>query len=189
VGAEPGQNPQATAYAQPASESFVAPNPEPQSSPASARVELPPIQGEAAKPATPLKDVTFHIAQSNEKVEVRIVAQAGEVRVAARTDNTDLAHGLRQELSDLSGKLQQSGYHADTWRPGAATESMGSGNDTRKGYGEPRDGQPQSQSGGSQQEGRQQNQNRFQRPRWVEEMESTLKTQKESTGVSHGISS
>ena len=185
VKTETAQNSQAMPYAYSSRDDFKAQTPPAPPSQPATQVEMPPAQDEPAKLTTPLKDVTFQMTQSSEKVEIRIVQEAGEVRVAVRAGDTDLVHGLRQDLSDLSGKLQQGGYHADTWRPGAATEAMSSGNDPRKGSGDSGNGQPQ--SGGSQHDRGQQNQNRFNRPRWVEEMESTQKTQGESTGVSYGF--
>lgn len=189
VKTETAQNPQSTAYAYNSRDDFKAQTPDAQPARPVTRTEMPITEADQAKPAAPLKDLTFQVNQSNERVEVRIVQQAGEVRVAVRTGDTDLVHGLQQNLSDLSGKLQQSGYHADTWRPGIAAETMSSGNDSRKGSGDSGNGQPQPQSGGSQHDRSQQNQNRSNRPRWVDEMESTLKTGEESTGVTYGFGS
>jgi hypothetical protein len=162
--------------------------PQAQPTPAASRVETPVPPAEA-KSAAPLKDVTFQVTQESAKVEVRIVQEAGDVRVAVRSGDTDLVHGLRQDLSDLSGKLQQSGYSAETWRPGAVTESTGSNNDTRKDTGDSGNGQPQSQSGGSHQDRGQQQQHRFNRPQWLDEMESTSNTQVHTIGVSNGFDS
>ena len=72
------------------------------------------------KPATvPLKDISLQVAQPGaQKVEVRVVQQSGELRVAVRTGDSDLAHGLQQGLSDLVGRLQENGFRAEAWRPG-----------------------------------------------------------------------
>lgn len=183
---ESASNAQAIAYSNGSRTDFKAQIAETRSTSASSRVETP-AHPEPAKSTTPLKDVTFQLKQSNESVEVRIVQQAGEVRVAVRTGDTDLAHGLRQDLSDLSGKLQQGGYHAETWRPSAITESAGTANGGRNGSSDQGQGQSQSQSGGSQGDGSQQDRRRFGRPKWVEEMESTMNTAVESKGVTNGF--
>ena len=188
-GMETAQNPQAIAESYGSRDDLKGQSSKAEIAHATAQVETPAAEAEPTKLTAPLKDVSFQVAQANEKIEVRIVQQAGEVRVAVRAEDTDLVHGLRQNLSELSGKLQQGGYNAETWRPVGSTDAIGAGNDPRKGSGDGGNGQPQSQSGGSQQDRGQQNQNRFNRPRWVEEMESTLNTGEESTGVTYGFGS
>ena len=155
-------------------------------------VHTPAAAENQGKPTEALKDISLQVGPgSNDKVQVRMVEQAGELRIAVHTDDTDLAHGLRQGLPDLVGRLQDNGFRAEAWRPAGATpaltatpESKNADNNTHNG-----DSQPQGwsqQSGGGQQN---QNQNHFNRPRWVEEMESSLTGKGESIGAFHGISS
>lgn len=163
----------------------------------------------AAHPATPLRDISLHLTQPGaEKVEVRVVQEAGEVRVAVRTADSDLASGLRQGVHDLVGKLEDNGYHAETWRPNAVsgpansaasaigqTDNHGASFQFQHGQSQEQsqNGQSQQQWGGSQgrqnapqQDGGQRNQNSSNRPQWVEELESSVQGNGDSTGERNG---
>jgi hypothetical protein len=149
--------------------------------------ELQLSEPQATAPAAPMKDLSFHIGKAGEKVEVRLVEQGGEVRIAVHAGDSELTRGLRQGISELSGKLQENGYRAQMWHPGGAVEAVSPGSETRHASDHTRDGQSQSQSGGSQQDRGRQNQNGSDKPRWVEEMESSLNENPRFTGVSNGI--
>ena len=126
------------------------------------------------KTAGPLKDLSIQVGQTqNDKVELRVVERSGELQVAVRASNPDVAQGLRQGLPDLVDRLEQNGFRAEAWRPGATTTAVaGTGETRQRPMQFQRDqSQPQSQSGG-QQQGRQQNrQNQPYRPQWVQELE------------------
>lgn len=147
--------------------------------------ELP----EQPKAVSPLNRLVLQVGPSaNDKVTVRVVQNSGELRMAVHTDNSDLAHGLQQGLSDLVGKLQDSGYKAESWQPvqtpagaPAAAESHSASNHTPG-------GDTQSHTGGSQQDGGQRHQNQSSRPRWVEELESSFNTGGQPLGESYGYS-
>jgi len=169
------------------------------SSPAAAPVQAAAQAAPAAHPApvqspAPLKDISLNLTQPGaEKVEVRVVQQGGEVRVAVRTADPDLTNGLRQGVHELAGRLEDNGYRAETWRP-AATASISSGTISQSQ--ESHSASSQSQSGnsdgrqnGPQQDGGQRNQNPSNRPRWVEEMENSVNSAGEPTGDSNGIGS
>jgi hypothetical protein len=146
----------------------------------------------ATKPAAaPLKDISMQVTQSGEeKVEIRVVQQSGEVHVAVRTGDADLTHGLRQGLTELVGKLEDNGYRADTWRPTAsttATASLSQSQDSQSASGQSHYGDSSNRQNGSQQNGGQQNQNAFNRPRWVEALESSATGEGDSTGETNGI--
>jgi hypothetical protein len=139
-------------------------------------VQTPAVDS-AAKPAGPLKELSIQIGQmQNDKVELRVVERSGELQVAVRAANPDLAQGLRQGLPDLVDRLEQNGFRAEAWRPGATTTTVQGAGETRQ---RPMQfqhdqSQPQSQSGG-QQQGRQQNRpNQSYRPQWVRELEGNL---------------
>ena len=141
--------------------------------------------------SAPLKDISIQVAQPGaQKVEVRVVQQSGELRVAVRTGDSDLAHGLQQNLSDLVGRLQESGFRAEGWRPAGSTVESPAPSDTRTTSNTPsRNGNQQSNSGGSQgQEGERQ-QSRSQRPAWLEELETSINGNEWSQGASYGIGS
>jgi hypothetical protein len=146
----------------------------------------------STKPAAaPLKDISMQVTQSGEeKVEIRVVQQSGEVHVAVRTGDADLTHGLRQGLTELVGKLEDNGYRADTWRPAAstaATASLSQSQDSQGASGHSHYGDSSNRQNGSQQNGGQQNQNAFNRPRWVEALESGATGEGEPTGETNGI--
>jgi hypothetical protein len=147
--------------------------------------------GTGPRPSAPLKDISLQINQpGKEPVDVRVVQQGGEVRVAVHSSDVTLNSGLRQGLSELQGRLEETGYRSEMWRPGvsaapvaAATSAHTSANYSRGG-----DGQPQ-QQGGSQQDSGRRNPNQSNQPRWVEELESSLGAGETSTGGFHGFSS
>jgi len=148
-------------------------------------LETPP------KPAAvPLKDISLQVAQSgNQGVEVRLTQQSGELRVAVRTADSELAHGLQQGLSDLVGRLQENGSRAEAWRPGGPVVQPGPVFESRSSPGGSQKDDSQSHSGGSpqQQDGRRQSHS--QRPAWVEELESSITGGEQSQGATYGIGS
>jgi hypothetical protein len=140
--------------------------------------------------AVPLKDISLQVAQSgNQKVEVRLVQQSGELRVAVHTADPDLAHGLQQGLSDLVGRLQDGGSHAEAWRPGGSTIQSGPAFESRTSPGGSQTDDSQSYSGGSHQQQDERRQNQSQRPGWVEELESSITGGEQTQGATYGIGS
>jgi hypothetical protein len=88
--------------------------------PAPARVQ------EAAAPAQPViapaaaKHIQLQFTGGQGSVQVHLVQRGGEVQVAVHTPDAHLAGALREELPALSSKLEQSGFHAETWHGPAA---------------------------------------------------------------------
>jgi hypothetical protein len=141
------------------------------------------------KPSLALKDVSFQVSQPNsQKVQVRLVEQSGELRVAVHTGDSDLTHGLRQGLSDLVGRLQETGFRAEAWRPTGSSLLSGPTPEAHSTDNHSSNGDSQSQPGWSQKDRGQQDQNHSNRPRWVEELESSLTSGGQSVGGSYGIS-
>jgi hypothetical protein len=140
------------------------------------------------KPPQALKDISFQVTQpDSQKVQVRLVEQSGELRVAVHAGDSDLTHGLRQGLSDLVGRLQENGFRAETWRPAGSGPLEGSTPETASGDNNSSNSDSQAQPGWSQQDGGRQNQDRSNRPHWVEELESSLTSTGQNAGVSYGI--
>ena len=86
----------------------------------------PSKPGPAAQPAEPpvspktssTHDIRLELSGSGERrVEVRVTERAGEVRVAVRTPDQQLAGSLRENLPTLSSKLNDSGFRAEAWHP------------------------------------------------------------------------
>jgi hypothetical protein len=136
-----------------------------------AEVELPDA---AAQPVS--HDVSLHLGDGNGSVDIRMAERAGEIRVTVHTPDRDLANSLRADLPDLVGKLRQSGFQAEAWRP-AATQP-----DANRRSGS--DGAPsQEHSPGERREGRQrqpQQQQSKDQPRWAGEWKSSLAPAQES---------
>lgn len=69
-------------------------------------------------------------AGGESNVDVWAKEQTGELRVAVRTSNTELAQSLREKLPELVDQLGQKGFETQVWRPAGAdarpqTESRG----------------------------------------------------------------
>jgi hypothetical protein len=156
------------------------------------RLEATPIRAEesAPKPAAPLKDLSVQVGQSGqESVELRVIEQEGELRVAVRTGDADLAHGLRQGLPELVDHLDQGGFRAEAWRPSGVVSAPEPSSQAQSRSSESRNADSQSQPGWSQQERGQRDHNQSNRPKWVEELEGNLAGGGErSTGEFHGFS-
>jgi hypothetical protein len=118
--------------------------------------------------------ISFSVATSDQqKVEVRVMDRAGEVRVSVRAPNEEVAGTLRQDISSLTGKLNQSGYNTEAFTP-----SRGSAEFSR----DQRNTDPQQQSGGDRQNSARdqqqspQQEGRGKRPAWLDELENSLST-------------
>jgi hypothetical protein len=68
-------------------------------------------------PATPARDIQLQLNQGEQRVDVRLTERGGEVHVAVRTPDTELAGSLRDDLPRLSARLEQTGFRAETWHP------------------------------------------------------------------------
>jgi hypothetical protein len=136
----------------------------------------------------PARNISLQVeGASGQTVDIRIASRSGDLNVAVRAGDENVAQNLRQGLDDLETHLAQNGYHAETWHPGhsesttepAAPASNSSNSSSHQ----------QSQSGtGSQQNRGQRDNNPSNRPRWVNEFTSSLKTQSTEKGKQNGIS-
>lgn len=152
-----------------------------------------PEPASAGPSAAPVKEISMQVeAAEGQKVDIRIVQRGGDLRIAVKSADNDTTQGLRHGLSDLANRLNESGYHAETWRPGqpATAESAASSGDSQ---GSPSDRQPsdgsQSQSGNSGQNRGQRDNNQSNRPRWIQELESNLGSGTAAKGQFNGIGS
>jgi hypothetical protein len=137
--------------------------------------------------AAPLQDISLQVGQAGSpKVEIRMVQQSGELQVAVRTGDSDLSHGLQQGLSDLVGRLQESGFRAEAWRPAGLDSHSATVVETKSSSESSQSGDSQPGNSGSRQESGQRQQNPSRRPAWVDELEARMNNQR-STGESYGI--
>jgi hypothetical protein len=156
------------------------------------RLEATPLRAEEGAPKTlaPLKDLSVQVRQSSqESVELRVVEREGELHVAVRTGDADLAHGLRQGLPELVDRLDQGGFRTEAWRPAGVVSAPEPSSHAHTRSSEPRNADSQSQPGWSQQDRGQRDHNQSNRPQWVEELEGNLAGGGErSIGEFHGFS-
>jgi hypothetical protein len=130
------------------------------------------------RPTESVRDISLRLTDKDQgSVQVRLSERAGELHVSVRTPDTGLTRGLRDGLSDLVGRLETSGYRAETWQPagGNASNSHDQSHDSSS-----RGGQQQSAGGsgsgaGHQENARDQQERGGQTPNWVSELESNLK--------------
>ncbi len=133
-----------------------------------------PARVEAAAEPAPAqpgssRDIMVRIPDATDRgTNVRFLERGSEVHVSVRTGDAELAQMLRGGLSELTTRLQHNGIQAEVWRPGADSSQSDSQNQAPdpKGSGERRN------QSGAQRDGQDQpNENK---PRWVEEMETSI---------------
>ncbi len=130
------------------------------SPPGANSVVTPPHEEAAlANPSVP-RDIRLDLNSGGQRVEVHLAERGGDVHVAVRTPDTHLAGELRENLPSLSSRLEQSGFHSETWHTDSGqvdprrdpqpvhTSDSGSGtntpqNDSRRHHGERPPRQPQ----------------------------------------------
>lgn len=109
-------------------------SPQPQTvpeTPATAATEPPQMTSAAPTPGP--AGINIALNENGQRVELRVMERAGDIHVAVRTPDSQLATAMREQLPSLSSKLDQAGFHAEMWRPGASTaehkiaDSTGSG--------------------------------------------------------------
>jgi hypothetical protein len=126
-------------------------------------------------------DISVRLSVDNKpSVDVRITDRAGEVHVAVRSADPEMAAQVRSGLSELTERLERRGFDAEIWRPPApvATRSENTGQqESREGGGSGR-GTPEDR-GHQPRDGQRQNQP----PAWVEDIESSFATALKGTGV------
>ncbi len=117
--AQPSPDPSAGRLAAPADLPRAAAQPEMPA--AAAQRQAPPAAPAPPAPPAPsgpAREIRLQFASTGQRVEVSLAERAGEVRVAVRTPDGVLAQSLRDHLPALSARLEQSGFHADSWRAG-----------------------------------------------------------------------
>ncbi len=103
-----------------------------------------------------VQDIKLQVGGEGDRhVEVRVTEHGGDVIVAVRTPDAQLAGDLRQELPSLAMRLEQSGFHATTWQPAADSERQRLADPQAGASGQDAQGQPR-QNGREQQRGQQQ---------------------------------
>ena len=118
-------------------------------------------------------DITVRLADAAESgANVHISERGGEIRVSVRTPDAELAQTLRGGLNDLVGRLDHNGIRAEVWRPGSDTAY--SQNDSQNGNSGQRGNQSGAGRNSSGQQSPEDNRQGSKRPRWVEELETSI---------------
>jgi hypothetical protein len=111
--------------------------------------------------ASPARDIHLQLNQGEQRVDVRLSERSGEVHVAVRTPDPQLAGALRDDLPRLSDHLEASGFRTETWHAGLPGTL--SGGERRLEAAESSFSQPQ--DGGQRQTGQRDPQQQQQQPR------------------------
>lgn len=125
-----------------------------------------------------VRDISLRLTDKDQgSVQVRLSERAGELHVSVRTPDAGLTRGLRDGLSDLVGRLETSGYRAETWQPagGNASNSHDQSHDSSSRGGQQQSGSGSGDGTGHEDNARDQQERGGQTPKWVSELESNLK--------------
>jgi hypothetical protein len=155
--AERPQQQRDTTWIQPARDTEAAASTERQSAvePRAAAARSVAPRRESPLPAPVARDIRIEIGSPDRKVEVRLVERAGDIHLAVRTPDGRLAEGLREQLPQLSARLEQSGFRADEWRAAEAgaperrvlVDAAAGGSTDARQHGQPQDGRQDQREG------------------------------------------
>jgi len=127
-------------------------------------VSKPELQEPQAQPAAAVRDLSLRLSGADrQSIDIRLVDRGGEIHVAVRTANDDLARGLRTDLADLAGRLDHSGFHAEIFRPAEAAFSQADRGNAQSGAEQGGSGRQSQQQNSGQREEQQQ-------PEWADEI-------------------
>jgi hypothetical protein len=73
---------------------------------------------EAPASRTPARNLALELGGGEQRVTVHIADRGGEIHLAVRTPDADLAGDLRRELPTLASRLEQSGLKPQGWQAG-----------------------------------------------------------------------
>jgi hypothetical protein len=117
-------------------------------------------------------DITVRIPDATgQDTAVRFVERAGEIHVSVRTSDVEMAQSLRGGLNDLVNHLEDGGIRTEVWQPGTGSNTSTSQKDSHQPFADPDGPNGRQYSSGSNAEQESEKQNR---PRWVEELEGSI---------------
>jgi hypothetical protein len=101
----------------------------------------PEVPGESTRESAesrpqPLREVSIRITSDTQAADVRMTERNGEIQVAVRASDSNLAHSLRNEVGDLVRGLSPSGLNAEVWHPGSGSQTADSGSSKRESGGQ-----------------------------------------------------
>ena len=80
-----------------------------------------PVAEGQLRPAGAARGIQLQMNAGDKHVEIRVTDRAGEVKVDVHTPDSRLAGALRADLPELAARIEQTGYHAETWQPVSST--------------------------------------------------------------------
>ena len=123
------------------------------------------VPAEPPKVASAVHDIRLQINGGDQRVDVRIVERGGDVHVAVRTPDANLAGTLREDLPSLSARLEETGFHAETWHTGLPAQERQAVVETASAAAPQNQDNHPGHDRGQQQDGRQQPRNQQDQPR------------------------
>ena len=89
--------------------------------PAVPNADLPP---DVRAKSSSVHDIQLHLTGADGPVDIHLAERAGEVRVDVRTPDSRTSGALREDISSLTTRLEQTGFHAEAWRPAPVSEAQ-----------------------------------------------------------------
>lgn len=127
---------------------------------AGSRADVDP--GAAADRSESVRNVRLQVeGENNQRVDVRMTEQGGELRVNVRSADANLTQAMQDHMPDLTNRLQQQHFRTEVWVPRSSQTSDSNASNTRGSHSQAGDASGQ-QNSGRRQNGRQNNQRDWQ---------------------------
>ena len=132
---------------------------------------LTPLQAlsEHARPASHLQEISIRVAGPEQNTaSIRMIQNAGEIRVSVRASDPQLADSLRGNVEQLTSRFNNNGLSAEVWKPNAVPAAARTQSPSQD-MPQERQGSPAQQWRGS--TSREQQNDKQKRPEWAQEFE------------------
>jgi hypothetical protein len=135
-----------------------------------------------------MQQVSLRLASPDApSVNVQLTERDGKVQVAVRTEDPELARSMQADLGDLVGRLEEKGFKAESWVPGAAHPAAPAA--AQHSNSADNQGQPEHSGGGAGREQQRHEQNgssHRQRARWMMQFDETLSAENTTSEAQSG---
>ena len=160
--------------------------PAPTQAPAPPAAEAPaPAAPSLSQTSAPIKDIALQLNPSGQRWTCAWCSRAR--RFTSRCTAPMPAWPVDcAGPAELQSRLEENGYRSEMWRPTAASAPVAAAPASQSSTNQPRSGDGQPHAGGSQPDTGRRNQNQSNQPRWVEELESSLTGETQSSGGFYG---
>src|SRR5207247_5609571 len=75
---------------------------------------------ERARPSSHVQEISIRVAGPEQNsASIRMIQSAGEIRVAVRASDPQLAESLRGNVEQLTSRFNSNGLSAEVWKPNA----------------------------------------------------------------------